>query len=58
MPKDLTFKEQSVKDSFGFAKEILHQNSYLFMVSLDIAYLFTNIALDGIKNIYFGIIYQ
>ena len=44
--KDLTFNEHSVKDSLGFAKEILQQNFNCFMASLEITSLFTNIPLD------------
>ena len=51
IPKDLTFNEYSVKDSFDFAKEILQQNSDCFMASLDTTSLFTNIPLDETINI-------
>ena len=49
--KGLTSNQYSVKDSFGFAKEILQQNSDCFMVSLDITSLFANIPLDETINI-------
>ena len=35
-----------VKDSFGFAEEIVKQDSEFFMASLDIDSLFTNIPLE------------
>ena len=38
----ITFNEFTVKDSFAFAEEIVHQDSKLFMGSLDVDSLFTN----------------
>ena len=49
--KGLTSNQYSVKDSFGFAKEILQQNSDCFMVSLDITSFFANIPLEETINI-------
>ena len=47
----LTHNEFTVKDSFSFAKEIITYNSSLFMASLDVESLFTNIPLhETIKN--------
>ena len=43
---DITQNEFTVKDSFTFVDEILTQNSDLYMASLDVDALFTNIALD------------
>ena len=43
---DITQIEFTVKDSFTFADEILTQNSDLYMASLDVDALFTNIPLD------------
>ena len=40
-----------VKDSFAFAEEIVHQDSKLFMGSLDVESLFTNIPLEETINI-------
>ena len=39
----VTFNEFTVKDFFAFAEEIVHQDSKLFMGSLDVDSLFTNI---------------
>ena len=41
----ITFNELTVKDSFAFAEEIVHQDGKLFMGSLDVDLLFTNIPL-------------
>ena len=38
--------EYTLKDSLGFAKDIINQNSKCFMASLDVDSLFTNIPLD------------
>ena len=43
---DITQNEFTVKDSFTFVDEILTQDSDLYMASLDVDALFTNIALD------------
>ena len=43
---DITQNEFTVKDSFPFVGEILTQNSNLYMASLDVGALFTNIPLD------------
>ena len=43
---DTTQNEFTVKDSFTFVDEILTQNSDLYMASLDVDALFTNIPLD------------
>ena len=48
----LTHNEFTVKDSFSFAKEITKYDSYLFMASLDVESLFTNIPLkETINNV-------
>ena len=47
----VTFNEFTVKDSFAFAEEIVHQDSKLFMGSLDVDSLFTNIPLEETINI-------
>ena len=44
--KQYTINEYTVKDSFSFCKEIVNQDPQLFMASLDIQSLFTNIPLD------------
>ena len=43
---DITQNEFTVKDSFTFVDEILTQNSDLYMASLDVDALFTNIPLN------------
>ena len=47
----ITTNNFSTKDSFHFAQEILHQDSSLYMASLDIESLFTNIPLNETINI-------
>ena len=47
----VTFNEFTVKDSFAFAEEIVHQDSKLFMGSLDVDSIFTNIPLEETINI-------
>ena len=44
--KPFTSNNYTVKDSFDFAKDITQQSSKLFMASLDLDYLFTNVPLD------------
>ena len=46
----LNHNEFTAKDFFSFAKEIAKHDSFLFMVSLDIESLFTNIALKETRN--------
>ena len=46
MLRDLTSNEHTLKDSFEFAKVICEQNSDLYMASLDVDSLFTNVPLD------------
>ena len=46
----LTHNEFTVKDSFSFAKEITRYDSSLFMASLDVESLFTNIPLKETMN--------
>ena len=46
----LTHNEFTVKDSFSFAKEITKYDSSLFMASLDVESLFTNIPLKETIN--------
>ena len=41
-----TIYDYTVKDSFDFAKDITQQSSKLFMASLDVDSLFTNVPLD------------
>ena len=47
----ITFNEFTVKDSFAFAEEIVHQDGKLFTGSLDVDSLFTNIPLKETINI-------
>ena len=53
MPKvsSITFNEFTVKYSFAFAEEFVHQYGKLFMVSLDIDSLLTHIPLKETINI-------
>ena len=44
--KPFTSNNYTVKDSFDFAKDITQQSSKLFMASLDLDSLFTNVPLD------------
>ena len=44
--KPFTSNNYTVKDSFDFAKDITQQSSKLFMASLDVDSLFTNVSLD------------
>ena len=46
----LTQNEFSIKDSINFAKEIRTYNSSLYMASLDVESLFTNILLNETIN--------
>ena len=54
----ITFNEFAVKDSFAFAEEIVHQDSKLYIGSLDIDSLFTNIPLEETINICTNLIYD
>ena len=54
----ITFNEFNVKDSFAFAEEIVHQDSKLYMGSLDVDSLFTNIPLEETINICINLIYD
>ena len=54
----ITFNEFTVKDSFAFAEEIVHQDSKLFMGSLDVDSLFTNIPLEETINICTNLLYS
>ena len=48
---DITQNEFTVKGSFTFVDEMLTQNSDLYMASLDVDVLFTNIPLDETTDI-------
>ena len=54
----ITFNEFDVKDSFTFAKEIAHQASKLFMGSLHVDTLLTNIPLEETINICTNLLYN
>ena len=49
---DITQNEFTVKNSFAFVDETLTQGSDLYMASLDVDTLFTNIPVDETINIY------
>ena len=50
----IKFKECIVKDSFAFPEEIVHKNSKLFMGSLNVVSLFTNIYLLKSANLLYN----
>ena len=54
----ITFNEFTVKDSFAFAEEIVYQDSKLYMDSLDVDSLFTNLSLEETINICTNLIYD
>ena len=54
----ITFNEFTIKDSFAFAEEIVHQDSKLFMGSLYVDSLFTNIPLEETINICTNLLYN
>ena len=54
----IMFNEFTVKDSFGFAEETVHQDGKLFMGSLDFDLLFTNIPLEETINICTNLLYN
>ena len=60
LPKlsSITFNEFTVRDSFAFAEEIVHQDDKLFMSSLDVDSLFTNIPLKETINICTNLLYK
>ena len=47
----ITTNKDTIKNSFEFAKEIIEQDSGLFMVSLDVESLSTNIPLEETINV-------
>ena len=54
----VTFNEFAVKDSFAFAEETVHQDGKIFMSSLDVDSLLTNIPLKGTINICTNLLYN
>ena len=54
----LTQNEYTVTDSFHFAEEICKQDPNLYMASLDVDSLFTNIPLDETINICIDSLYK
>ena len=54
----LTFNEFTVKGSLAFAEEIVHQDNKLFMDSLDVDSVFTNIPLKETINICTNLLYN
>ena len=54
----ITFNEFTVKDSFAFAEEIVHQDGKLFMGSVDVHSLFTNIPLKETINVCTNLLYK
>ena len=49
--RDLNSNQFTLKDSFEFAKIVCEQNADLFMASLDVDSLFTNVPLEETINI-------
>ena len=58
MLSSITFNEFTVKDTFAFAEEIVHQDGKLFMGSLHVDSLFTNIPLEETINIWTNLLYN
>ena len=60
MPKlsSIRFNELTLKDSFAFAEEIVHQDGKLFMGSLDVDSIFTNIPLNETMNVCTNLLYN
>ena len=54
----VTLNKFTVKDSSAFAEEIVHQDSKLFMSSLDVDSLFTIIPLEETINICTNLLYN
>ena len=54
----ITFNKLTVKDSFAFAEEIVHHDCKLFIGSLDVDSLFTNIPLKETNNICINLLYN
>ena len=54
----ITFNGFTVKDSFTFAKEVVHQDSKLYISILDVDSLFTNILLKETINICANLLYK
>ena len=54
----ITFNEFTKKDYFASAKKFLHQDAKLFMGSLDVDSLFTNIPLKETINICNNLLYN
>ena len=48
----ITANKFTIKNSIEFAKEVIEQDSGLFMASLDVQSLFTNIPLEETINIF------
>ena len=53
-----TFNEFTVKDSFAFAEEIVHQGNKLFMGSHDVDSLLTNISFEETVNVCTNLLYN
>ena len=54
----ITSNEYTIKDSFDFSSDILEQNANLYMASLDIDSLFTNLPLNETIDICIENIFQ
>ena len=54
----ITFNEFTMKGSFAFAEEAVHQDGNLFTGSLDVDSLFTNIPLKETINMCANLVYK
>ena len=54
----ITINKFTIKNSFEFAKEVIEQDSGLYMASLDVESLFTNIPLEETINISCGSVFS
>ena len=56
--KQFTINEYNVKDSFSFCKQILDQDTNLFIKTFDNQSLFTNIPLDEATGICVNMVFE
>ena len=52
LPESITTNMYTIKNNFEFAKEIADQNPRLFMVTLDVQYLFNKTPLEDTISVY------
>ena len=56
--KSLTSTEYTVRELFAFTEEIIEKDNELFMVSLDVDSLFTNMSREEIINIHTNTLFE